>query len=51
MHAMTIDQPQETGTVHIGDVPERRHSLAAALVGFLSSTTALTGLMLLLSHA
>jgi hypothetical protein len=49
MTAMTIDQPHET--IHIGAAPERRHSLAAALVGFLSSTTALTAVMLLLSHA
>ena len=50
MHAIAIE-PHETATVHIGATPERRHSLAAALVGFLSSTMALTAVMVLLSHA
>lgn len=51
MHAATIDQPLEAATVHVGTAPEQRHSLVAAFIGFLSSTAALTALMILLSHA
>ena len=50
MYATTIEQPHQAAQVHLGTAPERRHSLSAALLGFLTSTTALTALMVLLSH-
>jgi hypothetical protein len=51
MTAIVIEQPRDAAHVHLGTMPERRHSLAAAAVGFLSSTAALTALMVLLSHS
>jgi hypothetical protein len=49
MTAIAIDH--DAARVHLGTAPARRHSLAAAAVGFLSSTAALTALMVLLSHS
>ena len=51
MTAIAMDDTRDATTVHLGTAPERRHSLAAAAVGFLSSTAALTALMVLLSHS
>ena len=51
MTVIVIEQPRDGANVHLGTMPERRHSLAAAAVGFLSSTAALTALMVLLSHS
>ena len=51
MTAIAIEETRDTAPVHLGTAPERRHSLAAAAVGFLSSTAALTALMVFLSHS
>lgn len=51
MTAIVFEQPRAAAHVHLGTAPARHHSLAAAAVGFLSSTAALTVLMVLLSHS